>query len=75
MTVWKGPTPTVCSTCGVPIHNVFVQGSIDLGSQELWDVMCVPCHHRCGSGKLGPNTGHLYRKQPDGSFLTVSDGE
>src|SRR3979411_1033415 len=50
----------------------FRNRSIDLGTEELWDVMCLPCPHRSGSGRLGPNTGHLYRKQPDGSFMTLS---
>lgn len=75
MSIWKGEPPAACSTCGVAIHNVFVQGSIDLVTLELWDVMCVPCHQRCGSGRLGPNTGHLYRKHADGFFVTDSDIE
>lgn len=61
-TVWMGPVPEKCDTCGTPIDGKFYDAATKMGP---WACMCPSCHTL---GLLGPGKGQEYTRRSDGKY-------
>ncbi len=65
-TVWMGPVPEKCDTCGTPIDGKFYDAATKM---QMWACMCPSCHTLGpGLGLLGPGKGQEYTRRPDGKY-------
>lgn len=60
----QADAPTDCSVCGEPLNGSFVDGVMAYAG---WGYQHPECHKDHGIG-LGHGRGHLYVKEPDGSY-------